>query len=60
MSAATCPCEPASTVMFRNPGPATSTPAIPAAPSSSAAIFAASSRGFTPAFLPSCSATFVA
>ena len=60
MSCATWPCAPASTVMFRNPGPATSTSATPSVSCSRLAISVARSRGFVPAFFASCSATFVA
>ena len=60
-SAATRPWAPASTVMLRNPGPATSTRPTPAAVPSSSARTDASSRGSAnPARLLSCRATLVA
>ena len=59
-SAATLPWAPAETVMFRKPGPAMSTLAMPSvAPSASARVWA-SSRGGMPAFLASWRATLVA
>ncbi len=57
---ATTPCAPASTRMLRKPGPAISTPAIPSRSPSRAWTSVASSRGLSPAFLPSWSATLVA
>ena len=59
-SAATWPCAPASTVMLRKPGPATSTAATPSLASSRFWISSASSRGLVPAFFASCIATLVA
>ena len=59
-SAATLPCAPAATVMFRNPGPAMSTLAMPSVAASASARDCASSRGAIPAFLASWSATLVA
>ena len=59
-SAATWPWAPAATVMLRNPGPAMSTAAIPAALRSRSATSSANARGLVPAFFPSWSATLVA
>ncbi len=50
----------AATLMLRNPGPATSTAAIPSTLSSRSWTCPARSRGFMPAFLASWSATLVA
>jgi hypothetical protein len=60
MSAATEPWAPASTVMLRKPGPATSTSATPSAAASRPLTSSAKARGFVPAFFASCIATFVA
>ena len=61
MSVATCPCAPAATVMFRKPGPAMSTAAMPAWATSSSASSWASARGLPRLDdAPSCSATLVA
>ena len=49
-----------SSVMLRNPGPATSTSAMPSASRSRSATASATSRGGRPAGLASCSATEVA